>query len=321
MTRLLALLTVALASAAAWLALGSHQAARGALPLPSALNPPTDLPLALSQGTGQTPATAPVQQNAEPPLTATPPPTCGPGSNPVGDPIDGRVTAAELAAPAAAKGYNCNLTLIGHQGQTGGFKVFRYIDSQGHECAFYDTALLFPTNAINLGGPSLGVAVLDMTDPAHPVQTDTLTEPPMMSPHESLSLNAQRGLLAAVLGNPATQPGLVSIYSVAADCRHPVLDSTQLAGAVRTRGQLLPRRQHVLRGRHLGQVDHRDRRHRPDPPEGDLAGQRVLARADAQRRRRPRLRGRPDQRPAADPRHLARSRTARRTPRPGRSAG
>ena len=67
-----------------------------------------------------------------------------------------------------------------------------------------------------------------MTDPAHPVQTDTLTQLPMMTPHESLNLNTTRGLLAAVNGNPATEPGLVSIYDVHADCRHPVLDSTSL---------------------------------------------------------------------------------------------
>ena len=65
-----------------------------------------------------------------------------------------------------------------------------------------------------------------MSDPAHPVQTDTLTEPPMLSPHESLNLNTKRGLLAAVIGNPATYPGLVSIYDAHADCRHPVLQST-----------------------------------------------------------------------------------------------
>ena len=65
-----------------------------------------------------------------------------------------------------------------------------------------------------------------MSDPAHPVQTDTLTEPPMLSPHESLNLNPKRGLLAAVIGNPSTYPGLVSIYDVRKDCRHPVLQST-----------------------------------------------------------------------------------------------
>ena len=66
-----------------------------------------------------------------------------------------------------------------------------------------------------------------MSDPAHPVQTATLTELPMMSPHESLNLNPARGLLAAVIGNPSTSPGLVSIYDVRKDCRHPVLQSTK----------------------------------------------------------------------------------------------
>ena len=51
----------------------------------------------------------------------------------------------------------------------------------------------------------------------------------MLSPHESLNLNAKRGLLAAVNGNPATYPGCVSIYDVTHDCRHPVLDFDRAA--------------------------------------------------------------------------------------------
>jgi hypothetical protein len=177
---------------------------------------------AVGQGLGQTPATVPIVRRAEPPLVATPRAVCGPGSHPEPG-IQGRVPAG-----SGANGLWCNMTLIAHQGTSGGFKVFRYADVQGHVCAFYDTALLFPTNGINAAGPSLGVAVLDMSDPAHPVQTDTLTELPMMTPHESLSLNVKRGLLAAVNGNPSTEPGLVSIYDAHADCRHPVLDSTSL---------------------------------------------------------------------------------------------
>ncbi len=176
----------------------------------------------IAAGMGQTPAKATVQRNAEPPLTATPLARCGPGSRPEPG-VDGRVPQG-----SGDKGLRCNLTEVSHQGTSGGFKVFRYVDTQGHVCAFYDTALLFPTNAINAAGPSHGVAVLDMSDPAHPVQTDTLTQLPMETPHESLNLNAARGLLAAVNGNPATEPGLFSIYDVHADCRHPVLDATKL---------------------------------------------------------------------------------------------
>lgn len=178
--------------------------------------------LALGQGLGQTPARVTTVDPAEPPLVPVPRANCGPGARPEPG-IQGRVPAG-----SGVGGLWCNVTEVAHQGTSGGFKVFRYVDTQGHVCAFYDTALLFPTNAINAAGPSLGVTVLDMTDPAHPVKTDTLNQVPMLTPHESLNLNVKRGLLAAVNGNPATEPGLFSIYDVHADCRHPVLDSTSL---------------------------------------------------------------------------------------------
>jgi hypothetical protein len=185
-----------------------------------ALGPLNDL-LALGQGIGQQPAKATVQRNAEPPLVATPRAHCGPGSKPEPG-IQGRVPAG-----AAATGLHCNVSLVAHQGTSGGFKVLRYVDTRGRECAYYDTALLYPVNALKLDTTSQGVAVIDMSDPARPVQTDTLTELPMLSPHESLNLNPRRGLLAAVLGNPSTYPGLVSIYDVSQDCRKPVLQSTR----------------------------------------------------------------------------------------------
>jgi hypothetical protein len=186
-----------------------------------ALEPLNDL-FSLGQAGGQTPDRAPIQRNAEPPFVATPRAKCGPGSHPEPG-IQGRVPAG-----SATNGLTCNTSLVSHQGDSGGFKVLRYTDPQGHDCAFYDTALLFPINAVRLSGESHGVAVLDMSDPAHPKQTDTLTEAPMLTPHESLNLNPKRGLLAAVLGNPATYPGLVSIYDAHADCRHPQLQSTSL---------------------------------------------------------------------------------------------
>ncbi|HEV7363590.1 MAG TPA: hypothetical protein VGN71_04305, partial [Solirubrobacteraceae bacterium] len=182
------------------------------------LGPLNDL-FAVGQGTGDAPASAPVVQRAEPPFVATPLVPCGPGSRPQPG-VDGRVPAG-----SAKDGLSCNVSLVGHQGTEGGFKVLRYIDAGGRECAFYDTTLMFPLNALNPGAGSEGVAVLDMSNPSHPVQTDTLTTTPMLSPHESLNLNTKRGLLAAVNGNLSTEPGFVSIYDVHADCRHPVLQS------------------------------------------------------------------------------------------------
>ncbi len=226
------LIAVLAASCSLWFVVPGGQAAIGPL---QGLN---DL-LALGLGIGQAPTPAPLQNNPQPPLTATPRAHCGSGSHPLAG-VQGRVPAAALNSPAGAKGYWCNLTLIGHQGQTGGFKVLRYVDTHGHVCAFYDTTLLYPLNALRLSGPSIGVAVLDMSNPAHPVQTDSLKSLPMMSPHESLSLNTKRGLLAAVLGNPATDPGLVSIYDVSQDCRHPVLDSTGLYARFGHEGNFSP---------------------------------------------------------------------------------
>jgi len=179
--------------------------------------------LALGQGGGQTPTTVPLQKPAAPPMDAVPPATnCASGAKPQPS-VDGRVPAG-----SATDGLWCNVTLLSHQGTSGGFKVYRYVDGAGHECAYYDTALLFPANAFNLNSQGVGVAVLDMSDPRKPVQTDTLTTPPMLSPHESLNLNTKRGLLAAVNGNPASEPGMVSIFDVSKDCRHPVEDYTGL---------------------------------------------------------------------------------------------
>ncbi len=191
-------------------------AAQAQLPI----GPPNNDLFALGEGSGQTPAKVPTMTREEPPLVATPRAVCEAGSR-TEPGIQGRVPAG-----SAKDGFACNLELVSHSGVSGGFKVLRYIDEAGHECAFYDTALLFPTNATNFGGTSLGVKVLDMKDPAHPVETATLLDAPFLSPHESLTLNPKRGLLAAVLGNPATAPGLVTIYDASKDCRHPVLQST-----------------------------------------------------------------------------------------------
>ena len=198
---------------AALLVPGSSALAQGPL------GPLNDLG-ALGEGSGQTPDTVPTQRPAEPDPMPVPRAVCGPGAKPEPS-IQGRVPAG-----AADNGLLCNTEMVSHQGTSGGFKVLRYTDTQGHTCAYYDTALLFPLNAFNLNASGLGVTVLDMTDPAHPVQTDTLTEIPMLSPHESLNLNPKRGLIAAVSGNPSTYPGDVSIYDAHADCRHPVHDFT-----------------------------------------------------------------------------------------------
>ncbi len=205
--------------------------------------------------------------------------------------MDGRVPSG-----SGNGGLWCNMSVVSHQGTSGGFKTFRYIDAQGHVCAFYDTALLFPTNAINPAGASLGVAVLNMADPTHPVQTDTLTQVPMMTPHESLNLNTTRGLLAAVNGNPSHRAGLVSIYDVHRDCLHPTLDSTSLVARFGHESGFSPDgRTFYATSTSLPSVtavDVSDPKH----PHAIWQGGVRRPRHDAQRQRRPGLHGRSDRR-------------------------
>ena len=158
---------------------------------------------------------------------ATPRAKCGPGSLPETG-RQGRVPLADYSNGRAAKGYTCNAVQAGHIGTTGGFKTFRYVDKAGRVCAFYDGTLLFPT-AVNHGETG-GTHVLDMSDPSHPVETDVLRTAAMDSPHESLALNEKRGLLAAGMGSPGTAPGIVDVYDVSQDCRHPALQSTSPLG-------------------------------------------------------------------------------------------
>lgn len=165
-------------------------------------------------------------------LTSTPQGQCGPGSRPESG-MQGRVSQADHDAGLAAAGFTCNTQMVGSFaperviGTVGGFKVERYRDKAGRDCAFADSTLLFPTNILDL---ELGVNVFDMSDPTKPVRTARLVTPAMLSPHESLIVSQQGGVLAAVLGNPAFGPGIVDIYDVSEDCRKPVLKSSTPLG-------------------------------------------------------------------------------------------
>jgi hypothetical protein len=165
---------------------------------------------------------------------AAPPPTpraeCGPGSRP--EPAtQGRAPLSEYATGSAQQGYRCNLEEIAHFGTKGGYKVHRYVDTAGNECAFYDSTLLFPGSVAN-GADLTGVYVLDMADPANPKKTANLLTPAMQTPHESMELNQTRGLLVADMGYPTFNPGFVDIYDVTEDCRNPALRSSTPLGVL-----------------------------------------------------------------------------------------
>jgi hypothetical protein len=180
----------------------------------------------------------------EPPLAPVPRAVCGPGAREETG-IQGRISRADHESGLAAQGLRCNAELVGQHtqeklgqsgtivGSVGGYKVIRYVDRYGNECAFYDTSLLPPTN---LGDLNLGVRVLDMKDPAHPALSTILASPAMSFPHESLVLSEKRGLLIAVAGNlsQTVLPGEVDIYDLNATpglgCKAPLLLSSTPLG-------------------------------------------------------------------------------------------
>jgi hypothetical protein len=172
-----------------------------------------------------------------PPLVApaaTPKALCGAGSNPETG-MQGRVSRAEHESGRAAQGYTCNTEMVGSYtvpnavGTVGGFKVERYVDAAGHDCAYYDTTLMYPTNLFDV---QAGVNVLDMSDPANPVRTAQLLTPAMLSPHESVVVSQQGGVLAAVTGNAAFYPGVVDVYDISADCRDPTVHYSSSLGFI-----------------------------------------------------------------------------------------
>jgi hypothetical protein len=155
---------------------------------------------------------------------------CDKGSRP--EKIQGKAPAADYESGRAEKGYYCNARQISSFGLYGGYRVERYVDKAGHECAYWDTTLLYPNNAPDQGPQGPGVYVMDMSNPAEPVHTDTLETPAMQSPHESVRLNTKRGLLVADMGYPTFSAGFIDVFDVSGDCRHPVLMSSTPMGVL-----------------------------------------------------------------------------------------
>lgn len=187
---------------------------------------PSD-PAAVADATRPTPA---VDSGAPP---ASPKAACGPGSRPEPG-LQGRLSQADIDSGLALQGITCNTELVGSYttpdsyATVGGWKVERYADAHGHECAYYDASNIYPLGVLD---GAVGVHVLDMTDPSKPTLTARLLTPAMMSPHESLLVSEARGLLVAVNGTPAFGIGLVDVYDLTGDCRHPVLKSTTPVGS------------------------------------------------------------------------------------------
>ena len=190
--------------------------------------PPVTRSASLASYLGPTrPNAAPTQQIA-----------CDEGSRP--EDIQGKAPLEDFESGRAKHGYFCNARQVSNYGATGGYRVERYVDASGRECAFWDSTLLWPHNAPDQSDDGPGVYVMDMSDPSKPVVTDVLRTAAMQSPHESLRLNTKRGLLISVFAYPTWQPGVVDIYSVKDDCRHPVLESSTPMGILGHEGGFSP---------------------------------------------------------------------------------
>ncbi|MBW3595178.1 MAG: hypothetical protein KY391_06325, partial [Actinobacteria bacterium] len=68
------------------------------------------------------------------PYKTTPAAKCGPGSRPEGS-TQGRVPRKDHESGRAKKGYFCNAKQLAKFGNSGGYRVHRYVDKKGHECA------------------------------------------------------------------------------------------------------------------------------------------------------------------------------------------
>src|SRR4051794_2132545 len=146
------------------------------------------------------------------PRQAVPQLPCRPGDSPETD-LQGRVPPTDIQTGRAAQGYRCNLQLVGRfpSSSAGTLEAF------GH-CAYFGK-----------GSDVTGTQVLDVSNPATPVPTEVLNTPAMLSPWESLRVNAKRKLLVADHWSLALESPLnnyLDIFDVSGDCAHPRLVST-----------------------------------------------------------------------------------------------
>ncbi|MEV6280116.1 hypothetical protein [Nocardia sp. NPDC051832] len=145
--------------------------------------------------------------------TAPPRADCGPGSMPEPG-LQGDVPAADRDSGRSTLGYRCNMTMLGQfAGRGAGITSTSF-----EHCAYMGS--FFPGDLISEGR---GVQVLDVSDPANPRPTATLTEPAMLAgTWESLKVNVERKLLIGTGVPVGTGVGYLSVYDIS-DCAHPRL--------------------------------------------------------------------------------------------------
>jgi hypothetical protein len=160
------------------------------------------------------------------PLTV-PKAICGPGDHPETG-LQGQVSAAVRAA--GFKGFNCNLELVAQsQGDGANWQTAEYRDGHSRVCAYHGSAS--PSRSLPGRNPAtLGVPVIDVSEPSSPIRMGYLQTTSMLDPWESLKVNERRKLLAADNGQNGGGGPEVDIYDVSEDCRFPQLLATVAVG-------------------------------------------------------------------------------------------
>jgi hypothetical protein len=145
---------------------------------------------------------------------------CRPGDAPETG-LQGHVPTIDIVTGRSLRGYNCNLEVVGRVFSSGAGTL----DSFG-DCAYFGR-----------GSDLLGTQVVSVADPARPATTGSLlVSPAMLSPWESLRVNAKRKLLVAdhwsLLPIQTSLNNYLDIYDVSQDCGRPrLISSTNMAPA------------------------------------------------------------------------------------------
>ncbi len=147
---------------------------------------------------------------------------CGPGSAPETG-VQGQVPRADRLSGRSLDPYSCNVEKLGQfQGSGAGIVSARY-----ENCVFLGS---FGTSLLN---GQAGVQVIDVSDPAEPRRVRTLKSPAMKAgTWETLKVNEERGLLAAVGVTALVGAFTFDVYDVKDDCTNPRL-TNGVAGSTR----------------------------------------------------------------------------------------